>query len=87
MVYTSASCRSAPNDILAFIEPCDQDVTEVDRPDAIVDLIQPHVVAFEGRGEEEQPAPEAEGAAAGDPLHEVVPGVVDWRQAPGILAR
>lgn len=45
MVYTSGSCRSAPNDTLACIEPCNRDVAEVDRPDAVLDLIEPHVLS------------------------------------------
>jgi len=84
MVDTSRSCRSAPNHVIPFIKAWDEDVAEVDRPDAILNLIETHVLALERGGQEEQPSPEAEGAAAGDPLHEIVPRVLDRRQVPWI---
>ncbi len=43
MVDTSRSGRSAPNQVIPFIKTCDQHLAEVDRPDAILDLIESHV--------------------------------------------
>ena len=82
----SIKTQLIPNDVISLGESCDQDLTEVDRPDAVFDLVKSHIVAFEWRGQEEQSTPEAEGATAGDPLHEIVPGVVDRWQASGVLS-
>jgi hypothetical protein len=86
MVDTSRSCRSAPNIVILFGESCDHDLTEVDRPDAVLDLIKSHIVALKWRGQEEYAASETKRAAAGDALHEIVPGILDRGQASRVLA-
>ena len=58
---------------------------EVQRPDAIGALLEPHVMFFQGVREEEQFVLEANGA--GDALHLEVPRVFEWRQHGGKRTR
>ena len=74
----------AANDVVTFIEPGDKNLTKVDRPDAIVDLLESDRVWRESVSDEEQPLLEAEGPGVGDALDEKVPRILD-REEPGIV--
>jgi hypothetical protein len=53
----------ASNDVVPFLEAPDQDATEVDRPDAVVDLLETHRVVDESIGNKENPLLERNVAA------------------------
>jgi hypothetical protein len=74
----------AANDVVTFIEPGDQYLTKVDRPDAIADFLESDRVWREGVGDEEQSLLETKRPGVGDALHEEVPRILD-RQEPGIV--
>jgi len=51
------------NDVVAFVDPPQQDVAEVNRPDAVVDLLEANRVLFERVGQIQQPRLEADGGS------------------------
>ena len=63
------------DDVVALIELRQQDVVEVDRPYAIVDLFQANPVPLERVGDEQEPMLEAERPRARHPFDEEMPGV------------
>ena len=67
----------APNHVVTFIEPGDQDLAKENRPDAIVDFLESDRVWREGVGDKEQPLLEAEGPRIGNALDEEVPWILD----------
>ena len=71
--------RSVSYDHLAFVDLCQEDPAEVDRPDPVVCLVEADVVLFQRVGNEEQLVLEAEGAGVRDALHEEVPRVLEGR--------
>ena len=71
----------APNDQVTFVEPREEDVTEVNRPDAIVYFLEADGVGCERVTDEEQASFEPERAGVRDALHEEVPGILDGRQS------
>jgi len=75
----------ATNDVLPFIESSDQDATEIDRPDAVVDFLESHCVD-EPVGDEEDALLEAERPGVGDALHEEVSRIVERRQLARVRA-
>jgi hypothetical protein len=62
MVDTSRTCPAAQNDVVAFVQPSNQDITAGERPDAVLVRIQAHVVALGRLREKEQPTAGAVGA-------------------------
>ena len=74
------------DDVVALIELRQQDVVEVDRPDAIVDLVQANPVPLERVGDEQEPVLEAERPRARHPFDEEVPGVFLRGRPPRIRA-
>jgi len=76
-----------PDDVVAFVDPPEQDVAEVDRPDAVGDLLEADGMLLERVGEEEQPLAEADRAGVGDALDDEVPGVLHRRQGAGVPTR
>jgi hypothetical protein len=73
-----------PNDVVTFVEPGDEHVTEVDRPDAVVDFLESDRVWREGVGDEEQALLEPKGPGVGDALDEKVARILDRRE-PGVV--
>src|SRR5437867_7443759 len=65
------------DDVVPLVDPSQQHVAEVNRPDPVVDLLKPDGVLLERVGEEQQPLPQADGAGVGHALHDEVPGVLD----------
>lgn len=76
----------ATNHVVALVEASEQDLAEVDRPDAIVDFLEPDVMLLEGVGDEQQAVFEAEGARVGDALDEEVSWILQ-RRKPSEAAR
>ena len=75
------------DDVVPLVDPPQQHVAEVNRPDPVVDLLEADGVLFERVGEEQQPLPQADGAGVGHALDEEVPGVLDGRQRAGVRPR
>ena len=75
------------DDVVPLVDPSQQHVTEVNRPDPVGDLFKPDGVLLERVGEEQQPLPQTDGAGVGDALHNEVPGVLDRWQGAGVHAR
>jgi len=72
---------------LPFVDPSQEYVAEVERPNAVIDLFEADAMLLERGREIEQPGLEANGAGVGDPLHEEVPGIFERGQCAGIRAR
>ena len=73
---------------IPFVECCQQDVVEMDRPDPVVGLLQSDLLVHHRVGELEQLlAPKPKGAARRDALDLKVPGILERRQAVRIGAR
>jgi hypothetical protein len=66
-----------PDDVVTFVHSPQQDTAEVNRPDAVGDLLEPERVLLERIGDEQQPLLQADGARVGDALDEEVPGILD----------
>jgi len=71
---------SVSDDVVPFVQAGEQDATEVDGPDPVVDLLESDVVLLQGIGDEQGPVLEAEGARVRDPLHEKVARILERRQ-------
>ena len=78
--------RSRPDDVVSFVDPPQEHVAEVDRPDPVGDLLEADGMLLERVGDEEQAPLEAKGAGIGDALDDEVPGIFDRRQGAGVLA-
>ena len=63
----SIGCHAilASHDGVPFVEPRDEDATEIDRPDAVVDLLEAYRVVDESVGDEEHALLEAERPGVG----------------------
>src|SRR5215510_13458532 len=68
---------SGPDDVVAFVDPSQEPVAEVNRPDPVGDLLEADRVLLQGMGDEQPPRFQANGAGVGDPLHDEVPGIFD----------
>ena len=64
---------------LSFVDSPEQDPTEKERPDAIVDLLEADAMLLQCGRQVEQPSLEPDGTGVGDPLHEEVPGILKGR--------
>src|SRR3990172_10255851 len=67
------------NDGVPFIDPAQEYVTEVQRPNPVVDFFQADLVLLEGVGEKEQPLLEADRPPVGDPLGDEMARILDRR--------
>ena len=54
-----------------------KDGVEVDGPDPVVDLLEPDVEVFQGRGDEDELVAEANGSNPGDALDDEVAQILD----------
>jgi len=57
------SSRLGPDDVVAFVNASEQDVAEVNGPDAVVDLLEADRVLLERVGQIQQPCLEADGGS------------------------
>src|SRR5262245_13795655 len=78
---------SGPDDVVAFVDPSQEHVAEVNRPDPVGDLLEADRVLLQGMGDEQPPRFQANGAGVGDPLHDEVPGIFDGRQRARVRTR
>ena len=68
------------DDVISLVDPPQQHVAEVNRPDPVLDLFEADRMLLERIGQEQQPLLQADGAGAGHPLDEEVAGILDrWR--------
>lgn len=65
----------------AFVDASEQDVAEVERPDAVLEFFQAAAMRFECCGQVQQARLEANRADVGDAFHEVVSGILERRAA------
>lgn len=71
--------RLRADDEVSLVEASEKDGAEVDRPDAVVDLLEADVVLLERIGDEEQSLLEPKGPGAGDEADLEVAGILDGR--------
>ncbi len=71
------TCRLRPDDVIPFVDPSQEDTAEVDRPDAVVDLLEADRVLLEGVRDEHEPFLEPDRPGVGDTLDDEVAGVLD----------
>ena len=74
---------SRPNDVVPFVDASQEDIAEVNRPDAVVDLLEPDGVLLERVGDEQQALLQTDGAGVGDAFDDEVPGILDGREGEG----
>src|SRR2546430_7554742 len=74
--------ESGAEDVVAFVDAGEEDLAEVDGPDAVADLLEADGVLLEGVGEEEEPFAEADRARVRDALDDEVGGIGDRREGP-----
>src|SRR2546428_7752226 len=72
--------ESGAEDVVAFVDAGEEDLAEVDGPDAVADLLEADGVLLEGVGEEEEPFAEADRARVRDALDDEVGGIGDRRE-------
>ena len=70
------------NDAVTFVEPSQQDPTEMNRPDAVVDLFEADGVLLQRFGNEEQFPLEPERPGVRDALDDEVSGILDGGSVP-----
>src|SRR5438034_7842108 len=75
------------DDVVAFVDASEQHAAEMNRPDAVGNLLESDGMLLEGVGDKQQPLLEADGAGVGHALDDEVPGVLDRWQGAGVLAR
>src|SRR5438876_9588426 len=70
------------DDVIPLVDPPQQHVAEVNRPDPVVDLLEANRMLLERIGQEQQPLLQADGAGVGHALDEEVAGILDrWQRA------
>ena len=69
--------------MVPFIDASQEHVAEVNRPDAVVDLLEADGVLLERVGNEQQPLLQTDGAGVGDAFDDEVPGILDGREGEG----
>lgn len=74
------------DDVVPFVDPAQQDLAEVDRPDAIGGLLKADGELLEGLGNEHKPLPDPDCPGVGDALEDEVAGTLDWRQDGRMVA-
>ncbi len=72
------------DDGVAFVDAAEQHVTEMNRPDPVVDFLEADGVLLQRIGDEQQALPQADGARVGDALDEEMarPGYSTGGRAP-----
>lgn len=78
--------RLRSDDVVPLVDPAQEDAAEVDRPDPVVDLLEPDRVLLEGVGDEHEPFLEPDRPGVGDPLDDEGAGILDRGQDSGIRA-
>ena len=58
--------RLRPDGVVPFVDASQEDVAEVNGPDAVVDLLEADGVLLERVGDEQQPPFQADGSSVGD---------------------
>src|SRR2546428_13807699 len=71
--------ESGAEDVVAFVDAGEEDLAEVDGPDAVADLLEADGVLLEGVGEEEEPFAEADRTRVRDALDDEGGGIGDRR--------
>ena len=74
------------DDVIAFVDAAEQHVTEMNRPDPVVDFLEADGVLLQRIGDEQQALPQADGARVGDALDEEMARILHGRQGAGIGA-
>ena len=74
------SSQLGPDDVVAFVDASEQDLAEVNGPDAIVDFLEADGMLLQRIGEEEQPFLQTDGARVRHALDQEVAGILDGRQ-------
>src|SRR2546429_4081016 len=80
------SARLGSDDVVAFIDASEQDVAEVNGPDAVVHLLEAHGMLLECVREKAQPVLEPNRAGVRDALDEKMAGIFDQRKGAGVRA-
>src|SRR5256885_6421214 len=80
------SARLGSDEVVAFIDASEQDVAEVNGPDAVVHLLEAHGMLLECVREKEQPLLEPNRAGVRDALDKKMAGIFDRRQGAGVRA-
>src|SRR5688572_10786638 len=75
------------DDTVALVDVAQADLTDVNGPDAVGDLLEADGHIVERFGEEEQAAFEVDLAAGGHAPHHEVTGVFNWRESVRVRAR
>jgi len=73
---------SGPDDVVAFVDPSQELVAEVNRPDPVGDLLEADRVLLQGMGDEQPPLFQANGAGVGDRFTMKCPGYSTGGSAP-----
>ena len=76
-----------PDDVVTFVHSPQKDAAEVNRPDAVVHLLEADGVLLQGVGNEEQPLLKPERPGVRDALHDEMSGILDRRQGAGVEPR
>src|SRR5207245_4062918 len=77
---------SRAEEVVAFIDAGQEDVTEVDGPDPIIDFLEAEDVLLERVRDEDQALFESDGPRVRHALGNVMARVLDRREAPGVPA-
>jgi hypothetical protein len=77
--HRPGALQLSTNDVVPFVEPSQQNPTEMNRPDAVVNLLEADGVLLQRVGNEEQPPLEPKGPGVRDALHDEMSGILDRR--------
>ena len=80
------SARLGSDEVVAFIDASEQDVAEVNGPDAVVHLLEAHGMLLECVREKEQPLLEPNRVGVRDALDKKMAGIFDRRKGAGVRA-
>jgi hypothetical protein len=82
----SSPAPSCAEDVVTFIDPGQEDVAEVDGPDAIVDFLEAEDMLLERVRDKDQALLESDRSRVRHPLGNVMARVLDRREGPGVQA-
>ena len=82
MGNTWVSGQSRSDDVVALVNPAQEQGTEMDRPEAVVDLLEANGVLLERVRDEDEPLLEANRARIGDALDDEVARILDGLLGP-----
>jgi len=80
------SSGSVTNDIVPLVHSAEEDVAEMNGPNAVVDFLKADGVLLQGVGDEQQALFESKGAGVGNAFNDEMAGVLDRGQLPRIFA-